>query len=441
MNAIKSDKLFGLVKCDVEVPFGLKNHFSEMQPIFKNTSISKEDIGPFMKTYADEHKSLNQPRRSLVGSYSGKQMLFATPLLKWYLDHGLKVSNITLIIEYEPSPCFREFGENVSEARREGDQDPDKTIIAEIMKLLGNSSYGKTLTNIANHTDVTFVNDADAQKLVNSPLFKKMTPLGPDWNEVESKKSVLNHKLPLQIGYFVYQYAKLRMLQFHFDLIDKFIDRTDYQLCEMDTDSYYAVLSSNNLEDAIRPELRREFFEEYHHWFPSPACDKHRQAFVKIRTENKNWVPTDSCCRKRQAFDKRTPGLFKLEYKGDGIVALCSKTYCCFGACITDEETYRRCYPNDDKVGVLCTEELCSFGKGCKTKTSAKGINKNLNYLARQKYLNVLFHRRSGSGLNRGFRSDGCDMYTYSQTRDALSFLYIKRVVAKDGITTSPLVI
>ena len=260
VNAIKSDKLFGLVQCDVEVPSGLKNHFSEMQPIFKNTSISKKDIGPFMKDYAEEHKILNQPRRSLVGSYFGKQLLFATPLLKWYLTHGLKVTNITLIIEYEPSACFRKFGEKVSEARREGDQDPDKTIIAEIMKLLGNSSYGKTLTNISNHTDVTFVNDTDAQKLVNSPLLKKLTPLAPDWNEVETKKSVLNHNLPSQIGFFVYQYAKLRMLQFHFDLIDKYIDRADYQLCEMDTDSYYMALSTPSIDDAIRPELRREFF-------------------------------------------------------------------------------------------------------------------------------------------------------------------------------------
>ena len=441
VNAIKSDKLFGLVQCDVEVPSGLKNYFSEMQPVFKNTSISKEDIGPFMKEYANEQKILSQPRRSLVGSYFGKQLLFATPLLKWYLTHGLHVSNVTLTIEYEPSPCFRNFGEKVSDARREGDRDPLKAIVAETMKLLGNSSYGKTITNNTNHCDVKFVNDADDQKLRNSPLFKKSTPLGPDWNEVESKKEVLNHKLPLHIGYFVYQYAKLRMLQFHFDLIDKYIDRADYQLCEMDTDSYYAVLSKPNLEDAIRPELRREFFEEYHHWFPSPSCDDHRQAFVKCRTANKIWVPSDPCCRKRQAFDKRTPGLFKLEYKGDGIVALCSKTYCCFGTCITDEETFRRRYPNDDKVGVLCTKELCFFGKGCKTKTSAKGINKNLNYLARQKYLNVLLHRMSGSGLNRGFRSNGCDMHTYSQTRDALSFLYIKRVVAKDGITTSPLAI
>ena len=60
----------------------------------------------------------------------------------------------------------------------------------EIMKLLENSSYGKTLTNISNHYDVTFLNDADnKKKMTNSPLLKNLTPLVPDWNEVESKKA------------------------------------------------------------------------------------------------------------------------------------------------------------------------------------------------------------------------------------------------------------
>ena len=31
-------------------------------------------------------------------------------------------------------------------------------------------------------------------------------------------------------------------------------------------------------------------------------------------------------------YDKRTPGLFKVEWRGDGFVGLCSKTYYCFGS-------------------------------------------------------------------------------------------------------------
>nr|KAG5691467.1 hypothetical protein BaRGS_017310 [Batillaria attramentaria] len=51
--------------------------------------------------------------------------------------------NITLILEYQPKTCFKTFGEAVSEARRQGDQDPSKAILAETFKLLGNSAYVK----------------------------------------------------------------------------------------------------------------------------------------------------------------------------------------------------------------------------------------------------------------------------------------------------------
>ena len=53
--------------------------------------------------------------------------------------------------------------------------------------------------------------------------------------QVTSKKKTIKYNLPIQIGFFVYQYAKLRMLAFFFDVIDKFISRDDYCLLEMDT--------------------------------------------------------------------------------------------------------------------------------------------------------------------------------------------------------------
>ena len=39
----------------------------------------------------------------------------------------------------------------------------------------------------------------------------------------------------MQIGFFVYSYAKLKMLSFFYDVIDKFVDRKDYNLLGMDT--------------------------------------------------------------------------------------------------------------------------------------------------------------------------------------------------------------
>uniref|UniRef100_A0A1I7WVN5 DNA-directed DNA polymerase n=1 Tax=Heterorhabditis bacteriophora TaxID=37862 RepID=A0A1I7WVN5_HETBA len=71
--------------------------------------------------------------------------------------------------------------------------------------------------------------------------------------------------------------------------------KEDRQLLGMDTDSNYMALSGD-FESLIKPHLREEFEK-----------NKYKPDF--------------------KAFDKRTPGLFKVEFEGDGMIALNSKTY------------------------------------------------------------------------------------------------------------------
>ena len=175
----------------------------------------------------------------------------------------------------------------------------------------------------------------------------------------------------------------------------------------MDTDSLYFVISGSSLESVLKNEKKKEFYTFFHTWFPSPACDIHREDFISTKCRGDVWEPRESCCIRRLKDDKRTPGLFKLEYEGDGIVGLCSKTYFCFG-------------DSGDKI-------------------ATKGLSRNLNQLTKEHYLSVLNSRSSGSGINRGFRSGGKTMFTYEQERASLSYLYIKRKVCEDGISTQPL--
>ncbi|XP_031572492.1 uncharacterized protein LOC116306555 [Actinia tenebrosa] len=259
LQAVLDGKLFGVVECDIFVPDHLKEKFSEMCPIFKNTEISREDIGDYMRGFAEEHKIMPRPRRSLIGSYFGEKILLATPLLKWYLEHGLEVTKIYQIVEYTPSPCFKPFGEAVSNARRAGDVDPSKAIIADTMKLVGNSSYGKTITDQERHREVKFCDETKTSRLVNSSFFRQLEVINENTYEIQSAKKRISLNLPMQIGFFVYQYAKLRMLEFYYDCIDKYLDRSDFQYCEMDTDSAYIAFSRDSVEGLVRPEMRAEF--------------------------------------------------------------------------------------------------------------------------------------------------------------------------------------
>ena len=221
LTAVIDGTLFGMVECDVRVPDNLREHFAEMQPIFKNTTVTRDDIGPYLRQYAEEHNILTKPRRMLVGSYRGDKILLTTPLLRWYIAHGLVVDHVYQVVEYERKPCFRNFGESVSTARRNGDVDPDKAIIADTMKLLGNSAYGKTVTNVDRHRNVKYCTEVGTSSHINNKRFRQLDVVAEDAYEVTSSKACLTYDLPLHIGFFVYQYAKLRMLQFYYDFVDR----------------------------------------------------------------------------------------------------------------------------------------------------------------------------------------------------------------------------
>ena len=223
ITAVVDGRLFGMVECDLHVPEHLQDHFAEMQPIFKNATVTRDDIGPFMRQYAVDHDIMSTPRRMLVGSYRGDKILLTTPLLQWYIAHGLVVDRVYQIIEYEPKPCFQNFGDSVSAARRAGDADPDKAIIADTMKLLGNSAYGKTVTNVDRHRDVKYCTEVGTSLslLIGNKRFRQLDVVAEDAYEVTSNKARVTYDLPLHIGFFVYQYAKLRMLQFYYDFVDR----------------------------------------------------------------------------------------------------------------------------------------------------------------------------------------------------------------------------
>ena len=88
----------------------------------------------------------------------------SSPLLKWYLEHGLVITNIDTVVEYVPNPAFNTFMSQVAQACLDGDRDKDKAFIAETMKCIGNSIYGKLITNKEKHHDIIYVNETELEK-------------------------------------------------------------------------------------------------------------------------------------------------------------------------------------------------------------------------------------------------------------------------------------
>jgi hypothetical protein len=242
------------------------------------------------------------------------------------------------------------------------------------------------------HKEVKYTTDSKSEdRLTNHYTFFHKEQLDGSC-EITLKKRRIKQNNPIHLSIAIYQLAKLRMLQFYYDCIDKYFDRSDFQYEEMDTDSAYISFSNEKpFENIIKPEQRDDFEKNKYNWFPRD-----------FNQEVAN-------------FDKRTPGLFKDEWSGDAMVSLSSKNYICY----LPDSIY-------------------------KEKVSAKGVQqkgRNQDVLNQIGFENVVKNKITLTGTNKGFRlcKESKSIITYSQTKTALSYMYDKRQVLSCGIRTIPL--
>ncbi len=407
-TAVISGDLFGVVEVDIQVPEEWSGevkqdmppwqYFSEMSPLFCTVDIPFEAIGEHMRDHAISHNLSQESRRLLVGGMKARKMLIATPLLRWYLQHGLTVTHIYQIIEFSPATCFKPFQESVTKARRGGDENEHMEIIGESMKLVGNAAFGSVLMEKTKHQSIKIAKTENELLVkINDPLFRQMTKLSENCYEVVLGKKNITLDIPIQVGFFVLQYAKQHMLSFYYDFMDTYVERSNFQYIEMDTDSAYMALSTRTLADAIKPEKRDEF-----NHILKQRCDESEY----IADENEVWFPR-TCCKKHSKFDNRTPGLFKEEATGQKMVALSSKCY------------------------------LLKQGDRCKI--SCKGVNKCCLDNPLEIFTSVLETKNSFQNVNRGIRVRNGTVFSYEQQKNGFSYFYCKRKVLEDGVTTEPL--
>ena len=112
-----------------------------MSPIFCTTDVPYDVIGEHMQDYAESTGMKKTGRRLLVGGMAAKKILLATPLLKWYMEHGIRIDHVYQAVEYHPKTCFKTFEEDVTTARRMGDVDESKSILADASKLVGKYKF------------------------------------------------------------------------------------------------------------------------------------------------------------------------------------------------------------------------------------------------------------------------------------------------------------
>ena len=148
-------------------------------------------------------------------------------------------------------------------------------------------------------------------------MFKRLNHITDQLYEVELVKSEIEHKEPIIVGFFIFNYAKLRMLDFYYNFFKKVCDTDKYEELEMDTDSLYLALSEENLEDFILPKKWAEW----------------DQLRSKYCNDNFTANATDNFSSEVAVMSTRN---IKEEFRCAEVLCLCSKTHCWY-----DKQTNR----------------------------------------------------------------------------------------------------
>ena len=85
------------------------------------------------------------------------------------------------------------------------------------MKLLANSSYGYQIMDRSRHTVTKYLADEKTHSAINIKMFNWLNHITDQLYEVGLVKSEIEHREQIIVGFFILQYAKLRMLELYYN--------------------------------------------------------------------------------------------------------------------------------------------------------------------------------------------------------------------------------
>ena len=140
----------------------------------------------------------------LISSFTLQNGTLITPLLLFYLHLGLVCTKIRQFVEHTPKKSFNSFVQSAVDARRQGDENPNTSVVAETMQLLANSFYGYQIMDRSRHNVMKNLADEKTHAPINRKLFKKLDHVNNAIYEVEQAKAQIEHKGPIVVGSYFF---------------------------------------------------------------------------------------------------------------------------------------------------------------------------------------------------------------------------------------------
>lgn len=242
LAGIQSEKLFGFAVCDVTCPDNVFENIKSINfpPVIQRGIIDEDLLSPYMAERC-KSREYKLPQKTLIQTYNGKQLLLYTPVIKFYIDLGLVISNVTKFIQYKAATPLEPFVSKITEGRIaacEAGNGP----LELAYKIIGNSGYGKLGEAVSRYTNTKLGDDAYHRKQSKSAFFKNENILTQEDGdheliEVSMTPKTVDDDKPIAMATAILQNSKLHFLKFVYEVLWKYLQPGSFRLNYADTDS------------------------------------------------------------------------------------------------------------------------------------------------------------------------------------------------------------
>lgn len=179
--------------------------------------------------------------------------------LKFYVQHGLIVTKVHRVMQFEQSRWLEPYISFNTEHRKRAKNPEDKAAF----KLYINSIFGRTIMNLRKRIDIKLCTDAKkAKNFIAKPNFDGFKIVNEDLTMIKMNKNHIKWTAPSYVGQSILELSKLHMYDFHYNVVMQKYG-TNAKLLFTDTDSLCYHIHTPDVYADMAKDLDRYDTSDY----------------------------------------------------------------------------------------------------------------------------------------------------------------------------------
>ena len=254
------DESSAFLEVDLEYPEELHDEHSLLPMAPESLQIKESMLSEYqLKVKRSLEGKLDTPEKKLTLSKctklvphlgSRKRYVLHAANLKFYLDHGLKLTKLHRVIEFDQKDWMQPWIQFNTAKRAKATSDFEK----DFYKLLNNACFGKTMESVRTRTKATFVTkEKQYRKHTGRPSYKFTMDYGTeDFRIVFEEPSCVVLDKPVYAGMAILDTSKIVMYSLLYDTMVPLFGRENIDQGKIDTDSFMLDITTPDLYGKLR---------------------------------------------------------------------------------------------------------------------------------------------------------------------------------------------